>query len=383
MARVLKPGGTMAITTEVILNDVPHPEFFVPEELYSALVRPSGLQLLEEIDFAISPTLVDNPIDLGTDTSNAFPHIVCKAGSVIFTSVIMFLQKLLDAPPQESETNTRFSISSTSEKSPATTREKQPLLQGLQTISHRFWPRPNEKKQPGLRLPGSVRRAFRNIDERSLEYSHQWDQLAHSSATYSIYATSDQAQFEQGGQDDTARISQWVRPNSVVLDVGCGIGRVEKYLAPFCQELHALDVSEEMLSQARRRLAGLSDVFLHHASATDLSFAQDNTFDLVFSLLVLQHMEKEDAFLSLREIHRVLKPDGLAYLQFPNLFADVYFQNFVQTVEMEERPVHRMRLYTPQEVAFFLDKVGFDIKEQLNEDVEILVLARKRGKQTA
>jgi ubiquinone/menaquinone biosynthesis C-methylase UbiE len=224
-----------------------------------------------------------------------------------------------------------------------------------------------------------VRRVLKHaVEKRSHEYRRTWDQLASSSAMYSIYATSDQEQFERGGKNDAEQIGQWVTPDSVVLDVGCGIGRVEKYLALYCRELYAVDVSAEMLRQAQERLAELSNVSLHHASATDLSFAQDGMFDFVFSLLVLQHMEKEDAFLSLREICRVLKPGGLAYLQFPSLFADVYFQAFVQSAEMTDRPVHRMRLYTPQEVAFLLDKAGFDIEEQLNEEVEILMLARKR-----
>lgn len=226
--------------------------------------------------------------------------------------------------------------------------------------------------------PKTKRVLQHTVEKRSHEYRKTWDQLASSSAMYSIYATSDQEQFERGGQSDAEQISQWITPDSLVLDVGCGIGRVEKYLALHCRELHAVDVAEEMLRQAQERLAGLSNVFLHHASATDLSFARDEMFDLVFSLLVLQHMEKEDAFLSLREIHRVLKPGGLAYLQFPSLFADVYFQTFIQAAEMTERPVHRMRLYTPQEVAFFLDKVGLDIEEQISEEVEILMLTCKR-----
>jgi hypothetical protein len=39
-----------------------------------------------------------------------------------------------------------------------------------------------------------------------------------------------------------------------------------------------------------------------------------------------------------------------------------------------------MRLYTPQEVMFLLDKAGFEVEERPSEEIEILVLARKRGK---
>jgi SAM-dependent methyltransferase len=96
MARVLRPGGIAVITTEVILNKIAHPEFFLPDELYDFLIYPSGLNLVEEIDFTISPSLLENPVDLSKDHSSFFPHIVCQAGEVVFTSVLMFLQKPLD-----------------------------------------------------------------------------------------------------------------------------------------------------------------------------------------------------------------------------------------------------------------------------------------------
>jgi SAM-dependent methyltransferase len=93
MARVLRPGGTAVITTEVILNNVSHPEFFLPDELYEFLVHPSGLKLVEDIDFTISQSLLEKPVDLSKDCLNVFPHILCQVGKVVFTSVLMFLQK--------------------------------------------------------------------------------------------------------------------------------------------------------------------------------------------------------------------------------------------------------------------------------------------------
>jgi SAM-dependent methyltransferase len=95
MARLLRPGGVLALTTEVILNGVPHHEFFLPEEVTRYLVMPSGLQVLEDIDFTISPLLTAHPLDLGTDISRTFPHIVLQTGPVVFTSVIVFLRKPL------------------------------------------------------------------------------------------------------------------------------------------------------------------------------------------------------------------------------------------------------------------------------------------------
>jgi len=93
MARVLRPGGTAVVTTEVVLNRMSHPEFFLPDEIDRYLVRPSGLRLVEPIDFTISRQLVDKPVDLSRDFTGIYPHVVLKAGAVVFTSILMFLQK--------------------------------------------------------------------------------------------------------------------------------------------------------------------------------------------------------------------------------------------------------------------------------------------------
>ncbi|MFN7985559.1 MAG: DUF4214 domain-containing protein [Vicinamibacterales bacterium] len=49
IARVLKPGGVLALATEYVLSGPPHEETFQPEEIH-ALVRESGLELVEPID---------------------------------------------------------------------------------------------------------------------------------------------------------------------------------------------------------------------------------------------------------------------------------------------------------------------------------------------
>lgn len=218
----------------------------------------------------------------------------------------------------------------------------------------------------------------RRIDfkRRPMEYGKAWDEMAKQNAKHSIYATSDEERFEKGGKADADRMRQWITPESVVLDVGCGIGRVEKYLAPHCRAIHAVDVSKEMLRQAKEHLSGIENVFFHHTSSIDLSFADDEMFDFAFSLLVLQHMEKEDAYLSLCEIYRTLKEGGRAYIQFPSLFSDVYSDLFIEYAKMDDRAVSRVRPYTPDEVKFLLQLVGFTLESQTS-DVEIITLVRK------
>lgn len=102
-----------------------------------------------------------------------------------------------------------------------------------------------------------------------------------------------------------------------MLDLGCGIGRVEKFLAPHCKEIHGVDVSGKMIKLARKRIKH-RNVYFHKNNGRDLSIFPDETFDFVFSEAVFQHVEKEDACFYLMEIHRVLKKNERAYLRYIN-----------------------------------------------------------------
>lgn len=93
MARVLRPGGVAVIATEAILNGVAHPEYFLPDELYTYLVDSVGLELIEPIDFRIAPSLLQTPVDLAKDSPETLPHIVCKLDGVLLTSVFLWLRK--------------------------------------------------------------------------------------------------------------------------------------------------------------------------------------------------------------------------------------------------------------------------------------------------
>ncbi len=93
IGRVLRPGGMAVIATEAVLNGVAHAEFFLPDELYTYLVEPSGLRLVEPIDLTITPSLLQAPQDVRAGGEDRFPHIVCQVDDVVFTSVLLFLQK--------------------------------------------------------------------------------------------------------------------------------------------------------------------------------------------------------------------------------------------------------------------------------------------------
>lgn len=219
-------------------------------------------------------------------------------------------------------------------------------------------------------------------------YETIWDSLARRDAMTNVYGGPDrktkQREFEKGGQVQAEILHQFISSEDVILDVGCGPGRIEKYLAPHCGQLYAADVSQKMLDLAAERLSELDNVYLQKLDGQSLNLFADNFFDFVWCMLVLQHMEKEEAFVYLCEMFRVLKPGGRVFLQFPNILSEFYFENsFLRYVEGEDRSPARVRPYSTIEVERFMRAAGFvdlNICEGTNSLLnphEISVVARK------
>jgi SAM-dependent methyltransferase len=102
--RVLKPGGLAVITTEYIINDKEHPEFFNKRTIYSDLIdKLERLKLVEPLDLRITTKTLDTVIDFFTIDSNwdkldndykkTHPVILIRARNILFTSIMLVFRK--------------------------------------------------------------------------------------------------------------------------------------------------------------------------------------------------------------------------------------------------------------------------------------------------
>jgi cyclopropane fatty-acyl-phospholipid synthase-like methyltransferase len=224
----------------------------------------------------------------------------------------------------------------------------------------------------------------RLLSKQQNDYKSTWNSEANRDAHDAILTGATPETFERTGQSDADMVARYVRPGDAVLNIGCGVGRVEKYLAPRVREMWGIDVSGEMIRRAEKRLAGLPNVRLREVGNREfLSSFGSATIDLIFSFLVLQHLEREDAFLYLRDAQRVLKPGGRLFTQFPNLLSPDYTRAFLENAEAWPRSPGRVRTYTEPEVRHILATVGFEVTElwysgHRNRPDEIYVAAEKR-----
>ncbi len=228
-----------------------------------------------------------------------------------------------------------------------------------------------------LREPVPFEDKLQQADRRSSLYEPTWAAQDETEAKLLIYNTDSEQSFLDGGKADAVRLSPYFDSGSTVLDFGCGIGRVARFVAPECERLFAVDISERMLEFASERMAEHHNVTYVRSHDVVIPEVPSASVDLVYSFLVLQHVEREDAFLLLEELRRVLRKDGTLFVTFPNLLADEYLDAFLNYVRHPEtRLPGRARFYTPQEVTRMVEAAGFEA--ELQGDVEILVVARPR-----
>jgi SAM-dependent methyltransferase len=94
MGRVIKPGGAVILTSEVVLTGQAHEEFFLPAEVQEYLVEATGLLPIEDIDYTISAQSLANVVDFDApDLVTQIPHIILRFDGVYWTSFCLVLQK--------------------------------------------------------------------------------------------------------------------------------------------------------------------------------------------------------------------------------------------------------------------------------------------------
>jgi SAM-dependent methyltransferase len=91
-----------------------------------------------------------------------------------------------------------------------------------------------------------------------------------------------------------------------LLDVGCGLGGLDALLAPHVRRLVGVDVSEGMLDGARRLNPEVE--YLAY-SGHQLPF-EDHTFDLVFAVCVVHHLQSSEWAPFIAEMWRVTRAGG-------------------------------------------------------------------------
>lgn len=107
---------------------------------------------------------------------------------------------------------------------------------------------------------------------------------------------------------------------SRVLDLGCGSGKHLIHLVEHGFDVYGIDISEEGIKAAKRLLKkkNLKGNLKKGSICKKLPY-KDNFFDAVLSLRVLNHGRINEIRKSIREIKRVLRPEGFIFITVQKL----------------------------------------------------------------
>ncbi len=140
------------------------------------------------------------------------------------------------------------------------------------------------------------------------------------------------------GEFDQTRKSQWLEflhfleyvENDVkVLDLGCGNGRIFDLLKDKKVDYLGIDNNSNLLEKAR---VNFPDAKFQLGDMVDLDLA-DETFDVIFNIAAFHHLPgRKLRKQAEKEMHRVLKSDGILILTVWNLFQLKYITSLMRSV---------------------------------------------------
>jgi cyclopropane fatty-acyl-phospholipid synthase-like methyltransferase len=144
-----------------------------------------------------------------------------------------------------------------------------------------------------------------------------------------------------------------------ILDAGCGSGLVTRYLTEQFPTAKAqgCDFSAERVAQAQAAAPSLE---FTQCDLRDTPFPT-NTFDIIVSRYVFQHLGHKKAAAALKELYRILKPNGtLLLIDGDGLFVNLYPQTAIVTSSL--RAIERAGIVdfsVGRKLPNWMQKAGF------------------------
>src|SRR3954471_22675422 len=138
----------------------------------------------------------------------------------------------------------------------------------------------------------------------------EWDQRARENARHYVatqktewndeeYFASGRINVENEILTDMGNICQGKDPKQMtVLEIGCGSGRITRALAEVFGQVYAVDVSGEMIRQAKESLSNHPNAHVFQNNGSDLTVLGDTQVDFAFSYIVFQHIPSREVIQS-------------------------------------------------------------------------------------
>ena len=230
----------------------------------------------------------------------------------------------------------------------------------------------------------SVRRAsIGTVPHNRVNYRTTWDEAAGTleEARVAVAGQTDLETYRESGETTANDIAREVnlQPSDRVLEIGCGTGRVGRWLAERCATWTGTDVSRRMIDYAKEAVAGCRNVSFVLLNGYDLSGVDDESQHVIYSSAVFCHLDEWDRYRYVKEAYRVLRPGGRIWFDNINLLSEVGWDIFEELSKYEPagRPPRISKTSTPDELECYAKRAGFVDVRVRPSGVFVAVFGRK------
>lgn len=237
---------------------------------------------------------------------------------------------------------------------------------------------------PRKMLSPNVRSQAADTLEHRSNYKATWQHLSSTfdHAKMAVAGYTDEDELDRSGSHTVEVLDRLVgiHPSDIVLEIGCGVGRVGKLVSPKCLKWIGADISRSMLQYAAKRLKGLENVELLELSTVGLVEVPDDSIDVVYSTVVFMHLYEWDRYRYVLEAFRILRPGGRCFFDNVDITSDHGWKVFMEgcSFDINRRPAHLSMASTGEEMQTYALRAGLrDVKVHRWDDAWVGVTGIK------
>jgi len=205
------------------------------------------------------------------------------------------------------------------------------------------------------------------------ESARFWDRIARK---YAAQPVADEAAYQRKLAMTRARL----KPQMMMLEIGCGTGSTAIAHAPHVGHVRAVDISARMIEIARAKAeaAGRTNITFEVAPASQLDLATESA-DAVLALSLLHLVPDRDALIG--EIRRALVPGGIFVSNTACIGDMSRLLRLVLPIGQAIGKVPFLRTFTADELQESITRAGFEIEERYQQKPSdaLFLIARKPG----
>jgi len=110
------------------------------------------------------------------------------------------------------------------------------------------------------------------------------------------------------------RLTSYIKKEQKVLDLGCGTGALTLRAAQKGAKVKGIDINPQMLEIAQKRAIKknlIQNIKLCEMGVVELGSEESESYEVVMSGLCFSELSEDELIYTLKEIKRILKPEGL------------------------------------------------------------------------